>query len=242
MARPLISTIALVAGVSLTIAGCTTALDSPDAASSAVEAESSVNPEGLSEVDSSVLEELALDAPDEGTDAYIAWSALLGPDGEYAAAAMYQAVIDEFGDVEPYVSIKEGEERHIDALTRQLERMGYEVPENPYLGEVSAPADLQSAAEAWAVGEIANVDMYDELLTQTDDETLIRVLENLRRASLESHLPLFELAADNGGSLTPGQMPSNLGASHSGEKRGGHEGQAMRGEKQGEGHGPGHRS
>jgi hypothetical protein len=155
---------------------------------------------------------------------------------------MYQAVIDEFGDVEPYVSIKEGEERHIDALTRQLERMGYEVPENPYLGEVSAPADLQSAAEAWAVGEIANVDMYDELLTQTDDETLIRVLENLRRASLESHLPLFELAADNGGSLTPEQMPSNLGASHSGEKRGGHEGQAMRGEKQGEGHGPGHRS
>ena len=242
MARPLITTMALVAGVSLTIAGCTTALDSPDAASSAVEAESSVTPEGLPEVDSSVLEELALDAPEEGTDAYIAWSALLGPDGEYAAAAMYQAVIDEFGDVEPYVSIKEGEERHIDALTRQLERMGYEVPENPYLGEVSAPADLQSAAEAWAVGEIANVDMYDELLTQTDDETLIRVLENLRRASLESHLPLFELAADNGGSLTPEQMPSNLGASHSGEKRGGHEGQAMRGEKQGEGHGPGHRS
>lgn len=242
MARPLITTIALVAGVSLTIAGCTTALDSPDAASSAVEAESGVAPEGLPEVDSSVLEELALDAPEEGTDAYIAWSALLGPDGEYAAAAMYQAVIDEFGDVEPYVSIKEGEERHIDALTRQLERMGYEVPENPYLGEVSAPADLQSAAEAWAVGEIANVDMYDELLTQTDDETLIRVLENLRRASLESHLPLFELAADNGGSLSPEQMPSNLGASHSGEKRGGHEGQAMRGEKQGEGHGPGHRS
>jgi len=30
MARPLITTIALVAGVSLTIAGCTTALDSPD--------------------------------------------------------------------------------------------------------------------------------------------------------------------------------------------------------------------
>lgn len=242
MARPLITTMALVAGVSLTIAGCTTALDPPDSASSAMEAESSVTPEGLPEVDSSVLEELALDAPEEGTDAYIAWSALLGPDGEYAAAAMYQAVIDEFGDVEPYVSIKEGEERHIDALTRQLERMGYEVPENPYLGEVSAPADLQSAAEAWAVGEIANVDMYDELLTQTEDETLIRVLENLRRASLESHLPLFELAADNGGSLTPEQMPSNLGASHSGEKRGGHEGQAMRGEKQGEGHGPGHRS
>jgi predicted nucleic acid-binding protein len=242
MARPFITTIALVAGVGLTIAGCTTALDSPDADSSTVEAETSSTPADLPEVDSSVLEELDLDAPDKGTDAYIAWSALLGPDGEYAAAAMYQAVIDEFGDVEPYVSIKEGEERHIGALTRQLERMGYEVPDNPYLGEVLAPADLQTAAEAWAEGEIVNVDMYDELLTQTDDETLIRVLENLRRASLESHLPLFELAADNGGSLTPEQMPSNLGASHAGGKRDGHEGQAMRGENRGEGRGPGHRS
>ena len=242
MARPLITTIALVAGVSLTIAGCTTALDSPDADSSAVESETSTTPAELPEVDSSVLEELALDTPDEGTDAYIAWLALLGPDGEYAASAMYQAVIDEFGDIEPYVSIKEGEERHIDALTRQLERMGYEVPDNPYLGEVSAPADLQTAAEAWAVGEVANVEMYDELLTQTEDRTLIRVLENLRRASLESHLPLFELAADNGGSLTPEQMPSHLGASHAGGKRDGHEGQAMRGENRGEGHGPEHRS
>jgi hypothetical protein len=242
MARPLITTLALIAGVSLTIAGCTSALDSTDAASSAVESDTSATTEGLPEVDPSVVEELALDAPDEGTDAYIAWSALLGPDGEYAAAAMYQAVIDEFGDVEPYVSIKEGEERHIDALTRQLERMGYEVPDNPYLGEVSAPADLQTAAEAWAVGEIANVEMYDELLTQTDDETLLRVLENLRRASLESHLPLFELAAENGGSLTPEQMPSHLGASHSGDKRGDREARAMRGEKQGEAHGPGHRS
>ena len=242
MARPLITTIALVAGVSLTIAGCTTARDSPDADSFAVEAETSKTPAELPEVDSSVLEELALDTPYEGTDAYIAWLALLGPDGEYAASAMYQAVIDEFGDIEPYVSIKEGEERHIDALTRQLERMGYEVPDNPYLGEVSAPADLQTAAEAWAVGEVANVEMYDELLTQTEDKTLIRVLENLRRASLESHLPLFELAADNGGSLTPEQMPSHLGASHAGGKRDGHEGQAMRGENRGEGHGPEHRS
>lgn len=107
MARPFITTIALVAGVGLTIAGCTTALDSPDADTSTVESETSATPAELPEVDSSVLE---------------------------------------------------------------------------------------------------------------------------------------ELAADNGGSLTPEQMPSNLGASHAGGKRDGHEGQAMRGENRGEGHGPGHRS
>jgi hypothetical protein len=103
-------------------------------------------------------------SPEDDLQAQVAWFALMSPDGEYAAAASYQAVIDAFGPVEPYSTIKEGEERHIDALIRQLERLGYEAPTNPYLGEIEAPADLQTAAEAWAVGEIANVEMYDDLL------------------------------------------------------------------------------
>lgn len=220
MARPFPRTLALVAGISVTIAGCTTPIE--PAADQALPAEESstsspATPPGSLDV---ALPDLGVEAPEAGTDAWVAWFALLSPEGEYAASAMYQAVIDEFGPVEPYVSIREGEERHIDALTRQLERLGYEVPANPYLGEVSAPSDLQSAAEAWAVGEIANVEMYDELLGLTVDASLTRVLENLRRASLESHLPLFELAAANGGSLTADQMPSRLGAGSQGARGG----------------------
>lgn len=139
----------------------------------------------------------------------IAWEALMGPDGEYAAAASYQAVIDEFGPVEPYSTIKGAEERHISALIRQLQRYGVEVPDNPYLGQLEAPADLETAAAEWAVGEIANVEMYDGLIELADDPQLIRVLENLRRASLESHLPAFEAAAANGGTLDPASMPGN---------------------------------
>lgn len=146
------------------------------------------------------------DAPAAGTDAAVAWNALMGLDGEYAAAASYAAVIDAFGPVEPYVSIKAAEERHIDALIRQLERLGVTVPENPYLGELAAPADLQTAATAWAVGEVANVEMYDELLSQTTNANLIKVLTNLRNASLDSHLPLFEAAAANGGTLSADEM------------------------------------
>ena len=242
MSRPLVTAMALIAGVTLSVAGCTSALEpSSEPASTASEAPAS-SQEVQPPVTTDVLDTFSDSAPEEGTDAYLAWFALMGPDGEYAAAALYQAVIDEYGAVEPYVSIKKGEERHIDALTRQLERRGFDVPENPYLSVVSAPADLQSAAEAWAEGEIANVEMYDDLIAQTDDESLLRVLENLRRASLESHLPLFELAAENGGSLTADQMPSELGASHSDMRRGGHEDRAMRGEKRDEGHGPQHRS
>lgn len=134
-----------------------------------------------------------------GSNEAIAWEALMGPDGEYAAAASYAAVLEKFGDVEPYASIYQAELRHISALQRQLERMGVAVPENPYEGKISAPEDLETAAAAWAEGEILNVEMYDDLIAQASDDSLIRVLNNLRRASLEQHLPAFEEAAANGG-------------------------------------------
>ena len=131
----------------------------------------------------------------------IVLEALMGPDGEYAAAASYLAVLEEYGDVEPYATIYEAELRHVDALIRQLERLGVDVPENPYLGQIAAPEDLESAARAWAEGEVANVELYDALLAQTDDAQLSKVLNNLRSASLDSHLPAFEAAAANGGTL-----------------------------------------
>lgn len=139
-------------------------------------------------------------APKDG-DALVAWEALMGPDGEYAAAASYAAVIEKYGQVEPYVTILAAEERHIDALIRQLSRMAVTVPQNPYLGRIAAPESLESAAKAWAEGEIANIAMYDALLKRTSDPNLTKVLTNLRRSSLESHLPLFEQAAANGGTL-----------------------------------------
>ena len=138
---------------------------------------------------------------DELSDAEVILAALMGPDGEYAALASYQAVLDEFGQVEPYATILEAETRHANALIRQLERLGVDVPENRYLGEIAAPADLQTAAGAWAEGEILNVELYDYLLTQTDDPQILKVLGNLRTASLESHMPAFQAAAETGGTL-----------------------------------------
>jgi len=146
-------------------------------------------------------------APDGVTgDAALAWEALMGPAGEYAAAANYAAVIDVYGDVQPYVMIKASEEKHISALTRQLERFGVDVPENPYLGTIAAPGDLEAAAKVEAGAEVANVEMYDTLLSQTGDTRLTRVFTNLRRASEEAHLPMFEAAAANGGTLTEEQL------------------------------------
>ncbi|MBP6996645.1 MAG: hypothetical protein KBB39_10955 [Phycicoccus sp.] len=147
----------------------------------------------------------ALDLPagvSEGSVEAALWEALMGPDGEYAASAAYSAVLAAYGRVEPYASIQAAEERHVGALIRQLARLGVAVPSNPYLGQLTAPDNLQEAAAAWAKGEVANVALYDRLLAQANgDPSVTRVLSNLRRASLEQHLPQFEAAAANGGTL-----------------------------------------
>lgn len=142
--------------------------------------------------------------PSQASDALM--KALMDPNGEYAAYAMYTAVIDKYGQVEPYVTIREAELRHINALTRQLNQLGVDVPANPYLDSAVAPDNLSQAAKAWALGEQDNVLLYDELMKATTDSQAQRVFTNLRRASLEVHLPMFELAAENGGVLSADQM------------------------------------
>jgi len=132
---------------------------------------------------------------------------LTGPEGEYAAYASYAAVIKKYGEVEPYLHIMEAEGRHITALQRQLDKYGIAYPaENPYLGQIEAPESLLEAAQAWAEGEIANVEMYAQLLSVVEEYSdITRVFLNLQRASQEAHLPAFESAAQNGGTLDSGE-------------------------------------
>jgi hypothetical protein len=201
--RP-IKTTGLVLIATLTLAGCASGVETDAPTSNpteqSVETASPIETEPSDEANES--EELESDANTVSlSEEEIILLALMGPDGEYAALASYQAVLDEYGQVEPYATILAAESRHADALIRQLERLGTEVPENPYLGQIEAPADLQSAAEAWAEGEILNVELYDYLLTQTSDSQILKVLNNLRSASLDSHLPAFQAAAENGGTL-----------------------------------------
>jgi hypothetical protein len=201
-----LSAITLVAA--LTLAGCQaesqspTPLDADSPTTSDIADAEAPSPDTVDQAVSELPEGIAA-----GSNEALAWEALMGPDGEFAASASYQAVLDQYGQVEPYATIKTAEDRHANALIRQLERYGIDVPDNPYTGAIEAPTDLETAAIAWAEGEIANVEMYDELLAQATDSHLIRVLENLRRASLESHLPAFEAAAANGGTLDPADMP-----------------------------------
>jgi hypothetical protein len=205
--RKLIATTSIALITGLVLSGCASdaeqaELEETQASTSTTENLDSNADEQEAEVSDIVIPQGVV----EGTDAYLLWEALMGADGEYAALASYQAVLDEYGDVEPYATIMAAEARHADALIRQLDRLGVVAPENPYLGDIPAPADLQTAAEAWAEGEILNVELYDQLIADAESEQVIKVFNNLRNASLDSHLPAFELAAENGGVLTKDQM------------------------------------
>jgi hypothetical protein len=122
--------------------------------------------------------------------------ALLASDGEYAAYATYAAIIEAYGDVNPFVNIMASEAKHIDALKTILDR--YDVPyptENPYLGEIDLPGSLAEAAQAGVDAEIANVALYErQLSTASSYPDIVEVFVSLQTASQENHLPAFERA------------------------------------------------
>ncbi len=120
-------------------------------------------------------------------------------DDEYRAWATYNQVIADFGEVRPFINIREAEARHIEALVRLFERYGISVPENPWPGKVESYPDLETACRAGVEAEIANAGMYDRLLEQTQREDIRMVLRNLQEASQERHLPAFRRCLENRG-------------------------------------------
>lgn len=137
-----------------------------------------------------------------GSVASVVLDALAGPEGEYAAYATYAAILEQYGDVQPYANILVAESRHIAALAQILDRYGVSYPaENPYLGTIEAPVSLTEAAQTGVDAEIANVALYDaQLAAVSAYSDIVRVFSSLRAASLEAHLPAFELALESGGS------------------------------------------
>ena len=139
--------------------------------------------------------------------------ALMGPDGEYAVYAEYAAIIQKYGEVQPYASIIKSEECHIAALKRHFVMRSLAVPENPYIGKFEAPATLKAAAEAGVAAEQQNVALYDELLQQVKDQPdLVQVFTHLQWASREHHLPAYEAAVAKDGQLASGEFGCGAGA------------------------------
>ena len=110
---------------------------------------------------------------------------------EQNAQALYQSVLDTFGDVYPFNVIVQSEAQHAAALIRQAEKYGISVPEATVTNFPSFDS-IEAACAAGVAAEIADAALYDELLTVTSHQDIIRVYQNLQSASLNSHLPAFE--------------------------------------------------
>ncbi len=111
---------------------------------------------------------------------------------EFGAQALYQSVLDKFGNVSPFNDIVLSEARHASALINQAQKYGIPVPEFPSIEGLSAFKTVDEACQAGVDAEIADAELYDELMSFTTNSALIRVYTNLQKATLDSHLPAFE--------------------------------------------------
>jgi len=113
-------------------------------------------------------------------------------DDEYKARAFYDAVIDKFGPIRPFVPIREAETRHVEALVRLYVAYSVTAPSDPHAGQFEAPDSVREACQIAVRAEIDNAALYDDILASVTEEDVITVFEQLRAASLENHLPAFE--------------------------------------------------
>jgi hypothetical protein len=119
-------------------------------------------------------------------------------DDEYHAWTTYDQVIADFGEVRPFINIREAEARHIEALTRLFDQYGLAIPENTWPGRVRRFASVREACEAAVAAEVANGELYERLFAATRRSDILAVFRNLQRASQERHLPAFRRCAESG--------------------------------------------
>ncbi len=120
-------------------------------------------------------------------------SMTLGLDDEYKAFSTYQAIIDTYGPIRPFIMIARAEQQHIAALQGLFDKYAITIPENKYIGNVEVPENIQDACALGVEAEIANVKLYKEKLIPLASSyaDISQVYTNLMNASEQKHLPAF---------------------------------------------------
>jgi hypothetical protein len=113
-------------------------------------------------------------------------------DDEYKSWTTYHQVIKDFGDVRPFINIRDAEARHIEALLGLFHQYGITPPANQWIGITPKFTSVKAACAAAVTGEIENVALYDKLLKSTSKQDILNVYNALRTASQERHLPAFQ--------------------------------------------------
>jgi len=114
-------------------------------------------------------------------------------DEEYKAKAVYQKVIDTFGQISPFPWIKRDEQMHINWIANLLTKYGLPVPIDSWTGNV--PLEFYSKQQACEIGaqaEFDNAAVYDQMIPQISHTDIISTFGKLRDVSRYKHLPTFQ--------------------------------------------------
>lgn len=136
---------------------------------------------------------------------------------EFKAYETYTKIIEKFGLVQPFVNIKEAEAIHYSALIQLMQKYNIEVPINNWTSKIEIPNTLIECCEMGVAGEIANIAMYNNLLSYVTDLDIKDVLFKLQAASYNNHLPAFRNCVlthytnTNNSSLTQENVMEKLG-------------------------------
>lgn len=112
---------------------------------------------------------------------------------ERLAVATYQAIIDKYGELLPFVNILKAEESHVDALERVMTVYGVDTTTDPV--NVTVPDTLEEALAAAIALEKEDIAIYEKYISQIDVQQIQIVFSRLEKAS-ESHLWALENSQD----------------------------------------------
>ncbi len=116
---------------------------------------------------------------------------------EFKAYETYSKIIESFGYVQPFVSIKEAEAIHYAALIPLLQKYNVPVPINDWANKIEVPKSYVECCELGVASEINNIAMYDHLLQYVTEDDVRDTLFKLQAASFNNHLPAFRRCVSN---------------------------------------------
>lgn len=148
---------------------------------------------------------------------------------EYKARALYNAVIDKFGAVRPFINIVGAEERHVQRWQRIFDQYGLPIPEDTFAGNVQAPDTLKAACEDGVEAEIADAQMYDRLLEFVEEPDLRETFIQLRDVSRNNHQRAFERGVNRLANPSTSTPCEGQGQGRQGGQGGHGQGQGRRG-------------
>lgn len=112
---------------------------------------------------------------------------------EYRSETTYQGVVNDLGQLLPFVNVLTAEQRHSATIAALFTRYGLSAPANAWtIATVPHYGTVSEACRAAATAERANVALYDDLLRLDLPADVRQAFTNLRAASLQNHLPAFE--------------------------------------------------